>query len=135
MRHLAEDARRRDDQFVVSRSAWMAPLSGLVLTRATLLAAACSQSQQPCAGQCYPFQLNVAFRPSATPAADRAAMLKCRENPSVIRIGKVHAAPREGLPGTRAATVVTRSMTGKRPENLVACLRADPEVIGAVFRD
>lgn len=55
----------------------MAPLSGLLLAAATVMVAACGQGQI-CAGQCYPSQLDVVLRSGATPAADRAAMLRCR---------------------------------------------------------
>lgn len=111
----------------------MAPLSGLLLAAAALLVTACGG--HACGGQCYPYQLEVVFRPGGTPAADRTAMLTCRGNPTVIRIGRVHPAHHAGPPGALAATVVTHSMTGKRPENLLACLRATPEVISAGFPD
>lgn len=63
-------------------------------------------------------------------------MLRCRGNPTLVRIGRVHPNHYNGYPaGALAATVYTRSMWDKKSVDLLECLRASSAVLRAGFPD
>ena len=82
--------------------------AALALAPALVTASGCSS--QSCEGQCGPpFQLQVVFRQGTSQQAAIAAMRRCRADPLVIRIGRLHR-PRPGTPGQWTAVIFTKKM-------------------------